>query len=215
MDKLENISVLVILPLVLALLDLLIGNELLIQLELINKSDKQEILLILTGITLIILVVSLRIKIPKLISYLIRLGFAWNIFTSFYGFYELFPIEKQSALSTKFVAFTLAILMTSLSTLIILLSIYLIFGVPKKIAEGLIKQNITKLKENISLKRIYFSLFGLAIFFDFYTSLSANSALLGLKELHTMPIMSLLVLGIGTLLICLCQYIFWILFATE
>ena len=213
-------------------LELFVGDNILSELGLINDNNRQRVIWILIILTLITLFISFRPKQLKFnwrgnyasskslflmpIIFFIPIGFVWDIFTSIDGFYKLFATENSNQ-SLKLIAYILAIVTTSVSFFITLLAVNIILEIPKTFPVNLIKQEIvSQIKKGILLKRIYIFLFVLANFFDFYTSLSGNAALLGFEDIQKIPTMpSMVLLAIGTFFICLCQYIFWIFFTIE
>ena len=227
-EKLDTIPIALVLPLMISLLDLLIGNELLTKIFPINESNKQEIIVNIIIITLVLLTALIAINIIKSLSsddynlviylliipivFFITIGFVWDIVTSIYGFFELFTIEESES-SIQRVAAILAIVMTSFSFFITLLLPNFSFKKPISfVGDSIYNLSDELIKKHSSLRLIYFVLFGLAILFDFLTSFSGNAELLGFENIKQISLMQFILLAIGTCFVCLCQYIFWIYF---
>ena len=190
----------------LSLLDLLLGDSLLLKTGIVGEDNKSLVFYILVGITFAILAVTLAAPILSFfrngdstavfgvfaILFIIGafLGFAWDILTSIAGLYKIFT--PQGAITNGIVALILAIAGTTISFIITLFSPFTFIG--------------SNVSSTFGVRLTTFIIFALAFAFDLYTSFVGNAFLLGLP-VGLQYTGTMIILGICTLFVCFCQYV--------
>lgn len=141
------------------------------------KSDKVGILGILASI---------------LISFA-SFGFCWDIITSAWGIYDLLIFNFSEV--NLYVAIIFAIVTTTFS-----------FFITLRLPENIAAQLGKPLRGAIGIA--YKMLYLVSLSLDLYTSFLGNIALLGIpRDISQIPLAVLVILTIGTLFVCLCQYV--------
>ena len=193
----EKVSIIASLPLLFGLLDLLVGDSVLMKAGIITENNKMMMFYILASIAGLLLIISLVSSVVKggalsiVLGFFILgagLGWVWDILTSVMGLYTIFTPSGNN--TNTVVALILAIVGTTFCFIITLFS-------PGILAH----QEVTPI-----IKIISSILFVLGLGFDFWTSFVGNARLLRLS-IEVSNIGTMVILGMCTLFVCCCQYV--------